>query len=349
MPSLVLIAPGSIETLTGGYGYDRRIVEGLRNRGWIVDVRELDDSFPFPTAAARKDAARLLETIPAGATVLIDGLAMGVLSDEIASEASRLRIVALVHHPLAAETGLEPATAGNLEASERRALGSARLVVVTSQATVAALGRYDVDRARIVVVEPGTDRGPLARGSQGPTLQLLCVATLIPRKGHAILFDALTKIPQRNWRLKCVGSTVRQPPTAQRARQWLEANRLADRIELAGEMNLAGIATEYDRADVFVLATLHEGYGMAVAEALARGLPVIASATGAIPQLVGTEAGVLVQPGDVNALAAALARVLGDADFRERLRQGAGRMRDRLPTWDVAAARMEEALVRIRG
>src|SRR5229473_3772438 len=144
MGPLVLIVPGSLETVSGGYAYDRRMVAGLRDRGWSVAVQELDDSFPRPTSAAREQAARVLALIPGGSSVLIDGLALGAMPSEVEREAARLRLIALVHHPLAAETGLDRRTAVALEASERRALSAVSLVVVTSPATAAALTRYNV-------------------------------------------------------------------------------------------------------------------------------------------------------------------------------------------------------------
>lgn len=348
--ALYVVVPGDLETRTGGYGYDRRIIAGLRDRGWAVEVVRLDDSFPAPTTAARVHAARSLALIPAGSTVLIDGLALGAIPDEVEREAGRLTIVALVHHPLAAETGLEPARAAALETSERRALAATRAVVVTSRATARALAAYGVIAARITVVEPGTD--PARRGSEQTRatreVALLCVATLTPRKGHELLLRALASIPQRNWTLTCAGSLERDPATVARVRAHIRAADLEDRVSFAGELDAAALAEVYDRADLFVLPTLYEGYGMAVAEALARGIPVISTATGAIQDLVD-EAGMVVPPGDLGAFTAALSRVLGDADLRARLAANARTVRDRLPTWDAAAEGMAGALDRARG
>lgn len=344
MRKLFLIVPGSLETRTGGYGYDRRIVAGLRDRGWEVVVRELDDGFPQPTAAARAEADRVLAAMPDDAIVVVDGLAFGALPVEAARESGRLRLVALVHHPLAEETGLDPKTASDLEVSERRALASARRVVVTSRATAAALAGYGVAPDRLAVVEPGTDRAPLARGSRGGPVQLLVVAALVPRKGHDILLRALAAVPERDWRLTCVGSLERDPATVARVRARIRADALDDRVSLAGETDGTGVAAHYDAADLFVLPTRYEGYGMAVAEALARGIPVIGTPTGGIADLVGGGAGVLVPVGDVDALTAALSEVLRDKPMRERLAVGARRVRERLPTWDDAAARMATIL-----
>jgi glycosyltransferase involved in cell wall biosynthesis len=189
----------------------------------------------------------------------------------------------------------------------------------------------------------------MARGSKGLSLRLVCVATLIPRKGHELLLRALAKIPHRDWRLTCAGSLALDPATAGRLVALTRELRLDDRVSLVGELDATGVADCYDSADLFVLATLQETYGMSVAEALARGLPVVSTATGAIPWLVGTEAGVLVPPGNLEAFEVALTRVLGDAGLRARLAEGARRVRERLPTWDAAAARMSAALAPLAG
>jgi glycosyltransferase involved in cell wall biosynthesis len=375
---LYVLVPGDLDTRTGGYGYDRRIIAGLRQRGWAVSVLRLDDSFPMPTPAARRHAAQMLAAIPDGSTVLVDGLALGALPEEVEREAARLGIVALVHHPLAAETGIDPAAAATLEISEARALAAARAIVVTSHATAARLADDGVTADRITVIEPGTDAAPLSRGSavdqepsrlrscdadascgearqsaEGVTaaaisrqlseVALLCVATLTPRKGHALLLSALASLPQRGWRLTCAGSLDRDPATVARVRAQIRELGLEDRVSLLGDLDQSALATQYDRADLFVLATLYEGYGMAVAEAIARGLPVISTATGAIQDLVG-DAGIIVSPGDLQAFTAALSGVIGDPLLGATMRANACRRRGRLPTWDAAAAAMARTL-----
>ena len=347
--ALTFVVPGDLETRTGGYGYDRRIVDGLRERGWRVDVVSLDGSFPFPTRAAREEAGRALAAIPDGATVLVDGLALGVLPDEAEREGKRLNLVALVHHPLALETGLDPAVADSLEQSERRALAAVRSVVVTGESTAAGLARYGVGRERISVVRPGTDRAPVARGSSDQPgdageLAMLCVATLTPRKGHDILFRALAAIPHRRWRLRCAGSLDRDHALVESLTALLRREGIEDRVELLGDLDTASLAVEYDRCDLFVLSTLYEGFGMAVAEALARGLPVVSTATGNIPALVGDEAGIVVEPGNQAAFTAALTRVASDPALRARFAAGARGVRERLPTWAESVAVMESVL-----
>jgi glycosyltransferase involved in cell wall biosynthesis len=346
---LRFVVPGRLDTPTGGYGYDRRIIAGLRALGWTVTVHELDDSFPFPSASARTEAAAVLGSIANDTLAIVDGLAFGALPREAACAAERLRLVALVHHPLAAETGLDAQVAAQLEQSERRALESARHVVVTSEATARMVAGYGVPRDRISVVTPGTDPAEQAHGSSEEPVHLLCVATLIPRKGHDVLFRALASLRDLSWRLTCVGSLHRHSQTAHQLRTLLEREQLVDRVLLAGERDGDALAMEYDGADVFVLPTLYEGYGMVVAEALARGLPVVATRTGAIAELVSEDAGVVVPPGDAEALAVALARVIGDRTFRKQLASGARRAGQRLPTWQRSSANMADLLTRVAG
>jgi glycosyltransferase involved in cell wall biosynthesis len=323
------------------------MVEGLRQHGWSVDVRELDESFPYPTPAALVNAADVLAGLRDGARLLIDGLALSAMPEIIEREAARLRIAALVHLPLGADLSIEPDTARLLEVGERRALAAASLIIVTGAATLAMLDRYGVALGKIVVVEPGTTRAPLARGSGGTPLQLLAVATLNPIKGHEILLEALAAIRHENWHLTCAGSVTRHPATVDRVRAAISSLKLEDRVELAGELDAAKLHECYDRADVFVLATRQETYGIAVAEALARGLPVVSTTTGAIPDLVGADAGLLAPPGNIEALAGALARVIGDAGLRARLADGAKKARARLRSWDQATEKMIAALGRL--
>jgi len=344
MRPIVLVVPGHLDARTGGYLYDRRIVEGLRRLGWAVDVLELDASFPYPTPAALEQAANALAAVPSGTIAIVDSLALGAMPDLITRAASRLRFVALVHLPLAAACGLDRDTAARFEDGERRALRAAALVIVTGSATLPLIEKHELARERVLVVEPGTDRAPLARGSGGHRLELLSVATLNPGKGHEALLVALSEVPHREWHLTCAGSLTRHPQTADRVRTTIARLGLEDRVSLAGDLEGPALEACYDRADVFVLATRQETYGMAVAEALAHGLPVVATMTGAIPELVGNGAGLLVPVGDTPALVEALSRVLGDASLRARLAQGARRMRDQLPTWEETSGRFAAAL-----
>jgi glycosyltransferase involved in cell wall biosynthesis len=342
----VFVVPGQLASLSGGYGYDRRIIAGLRERGWAVEAIELDDSFPWPDVAALQRAEARIARVADGSTVVVDGLAFGALPMLAARHAARLRWVALVHHPLALEGGLDATERQQLFDSERRALASAQAVIVTSVATARALADYGVPASRVQVVMPGTAAAPLARGSasRGDPLSLLCVAALIPRKSHALLVDALAGLRDRPWVLHCVGSTTRDAATTQRVQAAIARHGMQACVRLHGEVDEDTLQACYDRADVFVLPSLHEGYGMALAEALARGLPVVSSSAGAIADTVPAAAGLLLPPGDGAALRQALARVLDEPALRLALADGARAARSQLPTWAQAVDRFARVL-----
>ena len=347
MPSLEFVLPGDPLTATGGYVYDRHIVAGLASLGWQVHVRRLSDSFPFPDRKALKAADRLLAAIPDGALVVLDGLGLGAMPAQAEAHAMRLRLVGLVHHPLALEKGLAPDEACRLHRSERRALAAVRRVLVTSPATADALSDYGVERPRIGIVEPGTEQRPQATGSRDNALIMLCVAALVPRKGHGVLLDALHSLRERPWRLVCAGSLKRSPQTVAALRRKILEFGLEGRVELVGEVDEPRLARCYMNADLFVLPSYHEGYGMALAEALAYGLPVVSTRVGAIPGTVPADAARLVPPGDRVALADALARLMDDTALRRRLAGAARRAGAALPDWADAAERFAEELRRV--
>jgi glycosyltransferase involved in cell wall biosynthesis len=345
---ITFLVPGPLDARTGGYEYDRQMVRALRARGLRVELAALDSSFPDPTPTARHHAAQQLAHLPDGAIAIVDGLAFGAMPDEAGREAGRLRLVALVHHPLAMETGVAPDRKAALQDSETRALQSASLVVVTSARTAHVLPHFGVPADACVVVVPGTEPAPLARGSDGRHgVEILCVASVIPRKGHEMLVQALAGLRDRKWRLTCVGSLDMHPPTARALLARIRDAGLETRVVLPGSVDAAHVAEFYDHSDLLVLPTFYEGYGMAVAEALARGIPVIGTDTGAIPDLVGSDAGLLVPAGDEAALASALQMVLDDPSLRARLQAGARQARERLPTWDDSAATLADALERL--
>ncbi|WP_163559345.1 glycosyltransferase family 4 protein [Halomonas sp. NO4] len=348
-PDLQLIVAGDPDQLTGGYLYDAHIAEALRARGWVVTVTGLAGRFPDPDARARRSLAETLAGLPDGARVVIDGLALGGLPDAVAPHAVRLDLTGLVHHPLAEESGLDADTRERLFACERRALAQVRRVIATSAYTARGLARYGVSAERIRVVEPGVEPAPLAASAraEGPDTggnRLLCVATLTPRKGHDRLLEALAGITDRAWHLDLVGSPARDPAWAERLFAATREYRLAERVTWHGELDGERLAALWQAADLSVLASRYEGYGMVVSEALARGLPVVATTGGALVDTLPPEAGLAVAPNDAAALRAALTRWLDEPALRRCLRQGARAARERLADWPTAGVRFAAAL-----
>jgi glycosyltransferase involved in cell wall biosynthesis len=351
--SLAFIVPGPLEQVTGGYLFDRRIVEGLRAQGRTVVVHELAGRFPEADAMARDAAATALAALPDGTAAAIDGLALPGFGECLATEAKRLRLVGFVHHPLAVETGLAPAESRRLAALETRLLPLLAGVLCPSERTADAMRAYGVPAARVAVTPPGTPKpsAPPMAGSPAAArprpLRLLCVATLTPRKGHLLLIEALAALADRDWRLLCIGSLERDAATTAAVRRAIAAHGLEHRVTLAGEWRPERLGAAYAEADAFVLPSYHEGYGMAFAEALAYGLPIVATRAGAIPETVPPAAGLLVPPGDPQALAGALARLLDEPGLRAHLAAAAAESGAALPDWPAAVRRWAAAFDRL--
>ncbi len=347
-PELHVVVPGPIDQRTGGYIYDARVVAGLRELGWCVVVHSLAGAFPEPDAHARASLISTLAAIPSGQRVVIDGLAMGALPGPVLAEAPRLRLLSLVHHPLADETGLSRAAQDRLVALEREALMACSGVLVTSAFTARRLRLYGVTADRVRAVSPGTDRHERAVGpgrSEPPAL--LCVGSVTPRKGQDVLVRALAEVRDLAWTCVCVGRLTSDPAFAGSVQRMIHEARLDDRIQLTGECDAAALDRFYHHASLCVLPSHYEGYGMALAEAVARGLGVISTTGGAIPDTVPDGAGVLVPPGDGAALTAALRDLLMTPEGgarRAALAAAAARHADALPRWDETATRFADAV-----
>lgn len=337
--SIAFVYPGDLDTRTGGYRYDKRIVEELSSgtHQWDVSLVSLDGNYPFPTRAQLCAADVQFADIADNTVTVVDGLAYSVMPEVIARHAIRLNMIALIHHPLALETGLSANQAARLKTLETQALAYARHVITTSELTASSLAQYDVPDHKIHAVLPGTDKAPLAKGSTNDTMNLLSVATLTPRKGHDVLLDALKKLDDLPWHMHCVGSTERNTTHFQTLLALRKHHALENRVSFHGEISDEQLNQHYCQADAFVLASFHEGYGMVLTEAIARGLPIICSDAGAMSQTVPEGSGLLIPPGDPMALADALRRFINDAHLRAQLKNSASSARQHLRSWQTAA------------
>ncbi len=343
--SIAFAVPGDLSTPTGGYAYDRRMIAELERLGWRIEVIDLGDGFPHPSEKTRAAALAKFAAVPRGSAIVTDGLAFGVLPEAAAQLRARHPLIALVHHPLALETGVSAAEAEALRASERAALVQTRRVVVTSVPTARLLvADYDVPADRITVAPPGNDRVAAARGSNDGIVRLLAIGTVVPRKGFDVLIAALATLADLPWRLTIAGDRERDPATAARLDADIARAKLGERIAVLGAVPPERIGELYLAADLFVLASRFEGYGMAFSEAIAHGLPVIGTTAGAIPETVPPGAGVLVAPDDAAALALALRRLIESPDERRRLATAARAASARLPTWEESAKLFSRAL-----
>lgn len=341
-----LAIPGDPAAPTGGYIYDRRVIAASRG---ALAALALPGGFPFPDAAALAETRRAIAATPE--PVIVDGLAYGALPAALIESLPR-RPIALCHHPLGKETGLPPETARRLLECERAALALAAHVIVTSAETKRGLvAEFGVAESRVTVAPPGLDPAPPAAEQRGkgesPPL-ILTVAALLPRKDHLTLVGAFERLaaarPDLGWRAAFVGPEDRAPETAAAVRAAIGAAGLAPRISLVGAARGAALDAFYDRAAIFALPSRYEGYGMAFAEAMMRGLPVIAADTGAAGADAPDAARRLVPAEDAPALAAALAALLDDREERVRIGAAARAHALTLPGWPATWAAFQAAL-----
>jgi hypothetical protein len=334
-PDLYFAIPGNIESLTGGYAYARCLLAALHVRNYAVEHVVLPASFPAPSTNDLAVTDAILAALPDGACVLVDGLAFGAMDGLAQRHAKRLTLIALCHHPLALETGLASAEAQALHDSEQAALAAATAVVVTSNTTGTLLvNDFAVSPAKLVVALPGTEPQTLAACSGNPPV-LLTVATLTRRKAHDVLIAALATLAHLPWTARFAGGMEFDPEWARQLQQQVENCGLMNRIQFIGAVTDPRV--EYRNADLFVLPSLYEGYGMVFAEALAFGLPIVGTHAGAVPEVVPSSAGILVAPADVQGLADALHQVLAEPARRTLLQQGARIAAAHLPRWDDTA------------
>ncbi|SUS06309.1 conserved hypothetical protein [Candidatus Defluviicoccus seviourii] len=350
-PQFHFLLPGPKETVSGGFLYDRRMIGALKRAGLLASLITLPDCFPYPPADVVARARDALAALPPESWLIVDGLALAPLHEHIAAlQAGRLHVVALIHHPLCDESGVSEPERARLFASERRALAAARHVIVSSATTARRLADFGLAAERITVVPPGITRaagaGTRRRRDDDHAVRLLSVGSLVPRKGQDVLVQALARVRGLPWRLTLVGPE-RNRSFARRLRTFSRGLGLRGRVRFAGAVPPMRLEQNYREADVFVLPSRMEGYGIALAEAMAHGLPIVTTPAGAIPEVVPATAGVFVAPGAAKPLARALAVLIRNPDRRRRLRRGAFKAPAARRIWARAEADFIAALAGI--
>jgi glycosyltransferase involved in cell wall biosynthesis len=337
---------------SGGNAYDRNLCDGLTSIGWSVCERPVPGFWSRPAAASLVALDDAVRRIPDGALVVLDGLVASTAPEVLVPQACRLRMIVLVHMPLGYRP--EDRAAGEIRIREGAVLSAADAVVTTSAWSRHRLMElYALPGDRVHVAEPGVHAAELATGTATGEA-LLSVAAVTPDKGHGVVLDGLATIRDLSWHWVCVGSLDRDPEFVDALRRRSLQRGLADRVCFAGTATGGQLDRAYATADVMVLASRAETYGMVVTEALARGLPVIATGVGGVAEALGCGSdgirpGLLVAPDDPIALAGALRSWLVDAELRGRLRRAAHKRRESLRGWSATTAIIAGVLMGVQG
>jgi glycosyltransferase involved in cell wall biosynthesis len=340
---VVFAVPGSLDDVSGGYHYDRRIIAGLRDAGHGVEVASLAGRHPLPDDAALEAAGALLARTDPSARLVIDGLGLPAFAPHVEALVAR-RAVALIHHPTALETGAPPDEREALRAIERGMLPRIPHIVTSSEPTAKRLAEeFGADPARIASVAPGVDPARRSRGSGRITCCLLSVGNLTVRKGHDVLLKALGRLKDLDWQLTIVGAE-REAGQLALLRRAADKAGITRRVVFTGAVVDDALETLWDTADVFSLATRYEGYGVAIAEALRHGLPVVTTDAAPAAALVAADAGTVSAAEDSDMLSRCLRRVIADVPLRRTMADAAWKIGQTLGGWHTQAEAFAAAI-----
>jgi hypothetical protein len=339
------IIPGDISLPTGGYRYDREILQAWSNLDTPYNLISLEGDFPFPSEQDRAKAIRQIANMPDCDIAVVDGLAGGAMPEFMAQLSKQTSVIALIHHPLCLENGLSSEDQEILNAHEKEGLQFVKGIITTSIITAGTVSSlFGIPQEQIGTVLPGVDRGRPTKPRLSGQVNLLCIGSVIERKGHTYLIEALSSLTHYDWHLDCIGMLDETSKLFAKISKLIESHNLSSRITLHGAVSEETIDMAYQSADVFVLPSLYEGYGMAYAEAIVRGIPVIGTTAGAIPKTVPEDCGILVEPGRSDQLAAALEALISNSDKRIRYHRAALAREPEFPHWGRSAEQFLELI-----
>ncbi|HMT20291.1 MAG TPA: glycosyltransferase family 4 protein [Promineifilum sp.] len=349
-----LVIYGSLDTVSGGYLYDRRLVEALRRAGDEVEIISL----PWRSYARHltdNRSAELLRRMSGDYDVL--------LQDELNHPSlawangrlgwKRPPIVAIVHHLRTSErrAGRQNRIYRLIEGRYLRSVDAFIYNSHTTRREVEALTGRSIPH---VMAYPGGDRllafshpRSAPRSEYGGPLRLLFVGNLIPRKGLHTLLEALRHVKSA-WQLRVVGSPAVAPDYAGRVRWMAKRTGIAAGIEWLGVVGDADLAAEMAAADVLAVPSEYEGFGIVYLEGMAFGLPALATTAGAAHEIIADgENGFLVAPGDVAVLAARIELLAADRALRAQLGATARARFATHPSWEETTATIRSFLLEI--
>jgi glycosyltransferase involved in cell wall biosynthesis len=340
--TVTFFVPGSLPPTTGAIVFDTMLAEQLRRLGHDVTLVPVAGAHPMPDAAARASAAELWrahQPLSPADTVVIDGFCLYAF-DGLEQHLGAAGAIGMVHHPMSLEPQLPQAERDAFMAIEQRILPRLARIVVPSEAIrTSVTAALALPPAMVAVVTPGIPDVARSAGSGGRRCHLLAIGSLIPRKGHETVLRALAGLADLDWTLTICGDSDIDPGHAAELGALVGTVGLADRVVFAGACSRARLEALWQAADIFVSGSCFEGYGMAVAEAVRRGLPLAITNGAAATEVIPMDGSVIVEPGDHVQLSKALRRLIFSAPLRQDLAEASWQAGRAFPTWADQAKR----------
>lgn len=317
--TLHFLIPGDINTLTGGYVYDKIIIEGLEKLGYSVTVHQLSNDFPFPSKENLKKCEVVVKNIPTDNPVFIDSLAFGPMHKILLLNRGKNPVIPIMHLPLPKNPNFSKAEQDQFILPEQNALKLAVKIIAVSGFTKQIIMDYGIEASKIEIITPGFSYLPRKASFPDFPEKILCVGSYLPGKGQLLLVKALAKIRHLKWTLTMCGIQDFDPHYFKKIQSEIETEKLGSRIFVNPPVSGESLSKAYLEADLFILPSYFENFSMALNDALYCGIPVITTDGGGIPFSVPHNMSVIVPKGNENELKQAIEKVLTDSAYYKNL------------------------------
>lgn len=341
---LHFLIPGDIDTLASCYIYDKRLIEGLKQRGHQVEVHRLNDDFPFPSDESIQHCSQTVKNIAKSETVIVDSLALGVIPSILKELSLTNPVIGLIHLPLSADPNYSAYQRTLITSQEIEAFRLVKNFIVSSEFTRETLINFGIEEHKINLVIPGIDDFPQKKNYPDQPTKLLSIANMCRSKDHSLLVRALTALKDKDWVLHCYGNLDWDRDYLADFQSLIRKNNLQKKILIHSTISGQELSDAYLDADLFVHPSDFEIYGMALVEALAHGLPVIASTGGGILKTIPPKMGQFFKPSDVYGLQSILEELFENPEIYKRLYTHALTYKQTAQTWSKSIDLFEKAI-----
>jgi glycosyltransferase involved in cell wall biosynthesis len=342
-----LLYSGDYNALTGGFIYNKRIVEGLKLKGHEIKLHPLPGDFPYPSVDHRNYCMYITQLIPIGEPIIIDSIVFGIIPEILKELSIKNPIIGLIHLLYTVNPNYSIHERESLAISEKESCNYTSAMVATSFFTQQLLLKLRVNRNIISVILPGVDNYPRKTNYAVTPTKLLCVSNYTTGKGYLTLIKALTLLKDKDWEINCYGNQEFDPEYVRQIKSKIDENGLENRIHIHSAIKDKELSDAYLNADLLVHPSNFETYGMVLTEALAHGLPVVASTGGGIKETVPEKMGFFFTPGDANSLKSVLTDLMDNPKIYKPLCREASHYYKQQNNWENSISSFEQLIIRI--